>query len=258
MAKRHWSPERRKRHSNAIKRSLAAPEIRRRKSEASKRSWADPVVRERRINGLKRSLADPAVRRRRSESTKRFYADPVVRRRAGDRMRNLLADPTIRRRMSEGLKRMLADPVKRQRHCDALRHALADPEVRRRQTEGIKRSWVNADARRKQTSERNKKVWAERKATLAAAEINLASAWRPTDWGKRPFEWRTIGTELLSRAGYMSNRELATRLDSSRIITCPYDKTWCAAIGRKECSMFIRRIRRWVHRPGKIASTKAA
>lgn len=79
-----------------------------------------------------------------------------------------------------------------------------------------------------------------------------ARAWRPPDWNDKPIEWRIIGTELLSQQEYMSNRELAGRLDGSRILTCPYGENWIESVSEKAFVKLITQIRAWVKRPGKV------
>ena len=66
-------------------------------------------------------------------------------------------------------------------------------------------------------------------------------------------EWRIIGDRLLS-TDYMSNADLFSWLDSSRILPCSYADTWadsmnkqkCSEEKMKNCSEFIRKIRAWV------------
>ena len=85
-------------------------------------------------------------------------------------------------------------------------------------------------------------------ATLAA---------RPADWMKKPIEYRIIGGELTSIDGQMGNRELAQRLDLSRIIKCPYASTWTIALsGAGRAANYISDIRKWMKRPGKTLTTK--
>ena len=78
-------------------------------------------------------------------------------------------------------------------------------------------------------------------------------------------EWRIIGDRLLS-TDYMSNADLFSWLDSSRILPCSYADTWadsmnkqkCSEEKMKNCSEFIRKIRAWVKKPGKIMGKKSA
>lgn len=103
--------------------------------------------------------------------------------------------------------------------------------------------------------QRKLKHQAKIKAALEQAERN----WRPQDWFQKPTEWRIIGDQLLSNS-CMSNKELAERLDGSRIVICPYGRTWRSAIEdeHKGCTEFIRRIRGWIRRPGKVKAKPAA
>jgi hypothetical protein len=73
----------------------------------------------------------------------------------------------------------------------------------------------------------------------------------PPDWHERPIAWQIIGIILLSEKGYMSNAEVFQRLDSSRILICPYGRTWMDSASKSDCKKFINRIRKWVNRPGK-------
>jgi hypothetical protein len=108
---------------------------------------------------------------------------------------------------------------------------------------------VATKSRQKQ-SEHSKGLWADRKRLLA-------EAWRPKDWDDKPIDWRIIATELFSKPR-MSNEELAERLDTSRIFgQCPYGPNWKVAMKEKNCSEFIRKIRVWVKRPGKVQASAA-
>jgi len=218
--------------------------------------WTDPEERRRRVENMKRTLADPAVRQRRSDIHKRRWADPATREAmrlafanptARERHREAIkrswADPTVRQKRIENSKRALADPVVRQRQRDNWKLALTDPDVQRRISEAQKRSWVNNPARRQQTSTRFKRMWAERRSRLAAA--------LPVDWRKKTMLWRIIGMELLTQ-NYLSNMELALRLDSSRVLKCPYGETWIASVNAKGFLEFTRKIRLWVGRRGRI------
>lgn len=82
------------------------------------------------------------------------------------------------------------------------------------------------------------------------------SGGRPADWMERPTDWRIIGNELLSKE-HMSNKELAARLDASRIAKCPYSDTWDASVKERGFEKFINQIRGWVKRPGRVAESKA-
>jgi ROS/MUCR transcriptional regulator protein len=89
--------------------------------------------------------------------------------------------------------------------------------------------------------------------------MRLRASQRPADWLEKPTDWRVIGTELLSKES-MSNKELAARLDASRLVTCPsrYGENWKAAVKEESCEKFINRIRGWVKRPGRVAESKLA
>lgn len=101
----------------------------------------------------------------------------------------------------------------------------------------------------------------ERRATNREKQAAMRQRARlhPADWNEKPIEWRIIGSELLAK-GYMSNEELAARLDASRILTCPshYGENWKSAVKEESCVKFINRIRGWVKRPGRVAESKLA
>lgn len=81
----------------------------------------------------------------------------------------------------------------------------------------------------------------------------------PSDWwdeSKR--DRRPIGSELLSRDGYMSNEELADRLDAARVLRCPFCKegTWGCITRTGRAMNHISEVRKWVNRPGRAAARK--
>ncbi len=82
--------------------------------------------------------------------------------------------------------------------------------------------------------------------------MRLRASQRPADWLEKPTDWRVIGTELLSK-GSMSNKQLAARLDASRIVKCPYGDTWESSVKARRFEKFINQIRGWVKRPGRVA-----
>lgn len=113
-----WTPERRKEHSEKVRKALAAPDViakrlqasgdaslRSRKSRNTRRLWKSAEYRQRvaegqqKVNALQR-------RERRSKKIKALWADPDFRQRALSRMlaaqRAKWSDPTIRKR--EGTK----------------------------------------------------------------------------------------------------------------------------------------------------------
>ena len=75
------------------------------------------------------------------------------------------------------------------------------------------------------------------------------------DWARKPAVWRIIYTELHAQAGYVSNKELAKKLDSARI-PCPQGKgwgtTWMASADSKVFGEYIRKVRKWAGKPGRI------
>jgi hypothetical protein len=84
----------------------------------------------------------------------------------------------------------------------------------------------------------------------------LAQAKRPADCWAKSWLGREIGGHLLSREGYMSNQELAERLDASGL-PCRYADDWETALSRMPTAMnYVGEIRKWVHRPGKSPSKK--
>jgi hypothetical protein len=110
-----------------------------------------------------------------------------------------------------------------------------------------------ACARHKQRLKQGKKsaaAYHERQRLELAA---LRAQKRPADWSEKPIEWRIIATELFCQETYMSNQELAERLDGSRIVTCPktYGESWEIALGRSGKAIainYISDIRKWANR----------
>jgi predicted transcriptional regulator len=103
---------------------------------------------------------------------------------------------------------------------------------------------VRTPEKRQAASDRLTKRHAEQKAKLAAA-------WRPADWWQKPVDDRIVATELLAK-DYMSNKELGRRLDSSRLLNCPYGQTWELALsGPGRAANYVTEVRKWVNRPGK-------
>ncbi len=107
---------------------------------------------------------------------------------------------------------------------------------------------LNSPAEREEGRQRQDKYVTKQRELLAAA-------WRPDDWWEKPIDWRIIGTELLSRPGYMSNGELAERLDDGRLCRCPYGDTWVESIEVPACKKLINKVRKWVDRPGKTGAS---
>jgi hypothetical protein len=106
----------------------------------------------------------------------------------------------------------------------------------------------------KEDSERDR---SRKKGRALREELAALRAARPDDWDDVPIEWRIIGGELLSRRVYMSNEELAERLDGSRILRCPYATDWKTALSRPgRAANFISEVRAWVNRPGRSLRKK--
>ena len=127
------------------------------------------------------------------------------------------------------------------------------------------RAWLDKDPKNRENAHEANKRWRERnhqkltdEARIHATELRaLAKIGRsqPADWMGKPTDWRIIGSELLSKE-HMSNKELAARLDASRIAKCPYGDTWQASVRERSCEKFINQIRGWVKRPGRVAESK--
>jgi hypothetical protein len=84
-------------------------------------------------------------------------------------------------------------------------------------------------------------------------ELERLAVRHPADWKDKTIRWRIVDTELLSE-DYLSNKQLAARLDASKILKCPYAETWLAAAtdsGNRGFILFIGKIRKWVNKPGK-------
>jgi hypothetical protein len=86
-------------------------------------------------------------------------------------------------------------------------------------------------------------------------KVAFAQQFPPDWWNDDKADWRPIGSELLSRKGYMSNEELADRLNASRIIRCPFckDGDWGCITRTGPAMNFITKVRRWVNRSGRAA-----
>jgi hypothetical protein len=81
----------------------------------------------------------------------------------------------------------------------------------------------------------------------------------PSDWwDDDKADWRPIGSELLSRMGYMSNEDLADRLNTARIVRCPFceDGDWGCITRTGRAMNFIAKVRKWVNRPGGRAAMR--
>jgi DNA-directed RNA polymerase specialized sigma24 family protein len=106
----------------------------------------------------------------------------------------------------------------------------------------------------KEESERDR---SRKKGRALREELAALRSARPDDWDDVPIEWRIVGGELLSRKEYMSNEELAERLDGSRILRCPYATNWKTALTRpSRAANFISEVRAWVNRPGRSLRKK--
>jgi hypothetical protein len=241
-----------------LRESLARPEVRQRKSEITKAKWKDPDSRQRRIAGMESAWADPETRKRIEGAIRDSWDDPEKRARHIQGIRLSAARPEVQAKKSASLKRTMGTPEYRERAKEArkgqwddpkkraamiasLKETNSKPEVKEKRSAGVKKMWVTRD--RVVTSQFFREFHAQRKA-------KLAEAWRPDDWREKPLEWRIIGNELLSRPGYMSNVELAKRLDQARASFCPYGETWLESVALQECVKFINKIRKWVQRPG--------
>jgi hypothetical protein len=224
--RRLWEdPAFRQRVMENRRRTAATPEEFQRKSQTMKRRWADPEERKRQSEAIRRGLLRPEVRKANSERNKRRWADPELRKRQSENFKRIFADPQVRKRISDGTKR-----------------GQMKPGVRERIGMASKRSWAKDPARRHRHSELTKRMWAERYS-------KLASAWRPVDWWDKPTDYRILATELMARDG-MTNRELAERLDGSRILKCPYAATWKDALSTRGFLLLVNNVRKWIKRQG--------
>jgi hypothetical protein len=178
----------------------------------------------------------PAARAKTSADRKAYMAQhPEV-------YENLITSqgPDVNKRKSEKMKAHWK--VKKDAHSAAIRKGANKPQAKKRRSAASKRAMANNPALANRLGERNKQLWASR---------------RPADWMEKPTDWRVIGTELLLKES-MSNKELAARLDASRIAKCPYGDTWQASVKERGFEKFINQIRGWVRRPGKAGESKIA
>jgi transposase-like protein/predicted transcriptional regulator len=220
---------------------------------------------------------------RRKEYDRRNPGAPIFtwRRRADEANQKFISKADERRVTAE---QMMAEEVESYLTEEELAAAKLDPEYEDKP--GMERYVICREDRCgfKSASPLNKHVWnvhgmkigpyrrkhnwpnvipralRKRKAERAReAQTDLKRrAWRPQDWAGKPIEWRIIGTELLSCDGYMSNEDLGQRLDKSRILICPYGKSWKVALSsdkaknNKRAVDLTSEIRGWVKKPGKV------
>ena len=183
---------------------------------------------------IKAAKSKPAARAKTSADRKAYMAQhPEV-------YEKLIASqgPDVNKRKSEKMKAHWK--VNKDAHSAAIRKGANKPQAKKHKSAASKRAMANNPALANRLGERNKQLWASR---------------RPADWMEKPTDWRIIGSELLSKE-HMSNKELAARLDASRIAKCPYGDTWQASVRERSCEKFINQIRGWVKRPGRVAESK--
>jgi hypothetical protein len=154
-----------------------------------------------------------------------------------------LKRPEVQDAATKGQEEFLNDPVRAEHWINSLTVAANKPETKAAKSASMK------------------KRMAEKKAELeklqAAARRAQLTAILPDDWANKPLLYRIIATELFLKE-YMSNKELAERLDTVRL-HCPYGDTWLHALvgskkqeARKRAVNVINEIRKWARRPGKI------
>jgi len=244
-------------HNQNMKRRWADPEYAKHMSQATRRSWENSAVRKGRVEGIKRSWADPERHKRTSAAIKRSLAKPEVVQRISEASKRKWADPEIHERMSVAIKKSLSRPEVRQQRSESMKRVCADPGWRRRRSESQKLIYASNPELPRKLLVAKARMEAERNAILRAA-------WRPSDWDVKPIEWRIIGTELLLSTDYISNKDLGKRLDTSRLLTCPYGSSWEKAFSsdkkekHKGAFNFISDIRRWVGRSGKNPAAKSS
>lgn len=205
-------------HANA----MAAPETRKRLSKAQKRIWKNSTYRECRIESIRKCNQNPKRREKISAAMQLRVQDPHYIEQQRQLTLASWQDPKIARRRIEGTKK-----------------ALADPEVKKRQSESAKRQW------------------AQRKVILKTA-LDAAATSLPADWMEKQMTWWIAGMALKQKEDYMSNKELAARLDG--LIRCPYGKriangqrestSWLEFFRERAGEVFANRIRNWVNKPG--------
>jgi hypothetical protein len=150
--------KRRLRGENRTKAQLRADEARR---EIFKQKWADPVYRERVSEGVQRSLATPKARRRRAKPLRDAWADPEKARKIIQAITVVESTLEARKRMSEIVRAAQSDPELRSRMAEINRKNLTNPNVRKRLSRSGKLAWRGNTTRRRQTSDRSKRLWAE-------------------------------------------------------------------------------------------------
>jgi len=203
------------------------------------RRWREDVAfQERRIAEMREVAKRPEVREKHRAAGKRIHA----------------ANPAF---MPKIAKMHLEDPEVNARWRKAHKEAISTPEYRQSLSDAQKRVREQYPHLKESARQRMKDRWSNINALTRAG-------WRPADWHTKPIDWRIIGNELLSEP-YISNIELGRRLDSSRLLDCPYGeepRSWKKALSSNKATLnraaikLVNEVRKWVGRQGKIAVSK--
>lgn len=197
------------------------------------------------INNSKNALNTPEGKRAISDGTKLGLSKPEARAKISQSSKRAWDGNTVRRdRASEVAKNIFSDPDVVQRRIEG--HAKL--ETRRKIGAATKRSFRDNPERGRKVSDRKKQWWAEQK--------KLIETRRPPDWWDKSTDYRIIATELLAGES-TTNKELAKRLDGSRILKCPYAPTWSAALSTRGFLLLVNAVRKWIKMQGGRKKTAA-
>jgi len=113
---------------------------------------------------------------------------------------------------------------------------------------------LQRDRKWKAAHPEQRKEYDKRSAKRRTARVRFAKQF-PPDWDDWALDSKIIGIELL-RQEHISNPDLGERLDSSRLLKCPYADTWERALcgpkrGSKRAINFVGEIRKRLGKPAR-------
>lgn len=196
------------------------------------------------------AMASPELRKRLGALVKRRWKNPAYRGRMTEIIRKQNQYPQRREKISAAMQLRAQDPDYIEQQRQRTLASWQDPKIARRRIKGTKKAMADPEVKKrvkKQQSEASLAMWARRTATQKAL-LDAAKTSLPADWKKKRRTWWIAGMMLLQQEDYMSNEEVAVRLDE--LIRCPYGATWLGYFTDRAGVVFVNRIRNWVHRPG--------
>ena len=233
-------------------------------SDGAHKGWAGPESKQRRGEAISKAKRNSKLRTH-CRKGHEFTPENTVTDIHGERRCRTCRNAG---RSTNAANKRASDPAWREKEREshrawAAKKYHADPAAARKK----QRNWLDKDPKNRESAHQSAKNWRERNhqkltdaARIHATELRALAKIgrsRPADWMGKPTDWRIIGGELLSKE-HMSNKELAARLDASRIAKCPYGDTWEASVKERGFEKFINQIRGWVRRPGKAGESKIA